>query len=57
MKVIAVEDWNNDSRSELSYYYAKVIVTNSSRDLKGSAGMVDLNVDKLIIDEESPLFI
>ncbi len=51
---MGIEDWNNDSRSSLSYYYANVIVTESRRDLKGMAGMVDLNVDKLAVSYEIP---
>lgn len=41
----------------MNYYYAEVIVLNSRRDLKGSVGMVDLNKDNLVIDEEKSFFI
>lgn len=47
LKVVSVEDWNNDY-----YYYAEVIVLDSRRDLKGSVGMVDLNKDNLVVEEE-----
>lgn len=36
----------------MNYYYAKVIVLDSRRDLKGSVGMIDLNKDNLIVEEE-----
>lgn len=36
----------------MNYYYAEVIVLDSRRDLKGSVGMVDLNKDNLIVEEE-----
>lgn len=52
LKVVGVEDWNNDSRDTMNYYYAKVIVLDSRRDLKGSIGMIDLNKDNLIVEEE-----
>lgn len=57
LKVVGVEDWNNDSRDTMNYYYAEVIVLNSRRDLKGSVGMVDLNKDNLIVEEEKPFSI
>lgn len=41
----------------MNYYYAEVIVLNSRRDLKDSVGMVDLNKDNLVIDEEKPFSI
>ncbi len=41
----------------MNYYYAEVIVLDSRRDLKGSVGMVDLNKDNLVIDEERPFSI
>lgn len=41
----------------MNYYYAEVIVLNSRRDLKGFVGMVDLNKDNLIIEEEKPFSI
>lgn len=52
LKVVSVEDWNNDSRDTMNYYYAEVIVLDSCRDLKGSVGMVDLNKDNLVVEEE-----
>lgn len=36
----------------MNYYYAEVIVLDSRRDLKGSVGMIDLNKDNLIVEEE-----
>ena len=36
----------------MNYYYAEVIVLNSRRDLKVSVGMIDLNKDNLIVEEE-----
>ena len=36
----------------MNYYYAEVIVLDSRRDLKGSVGMVDLNKDNLVVEEE-----
>jgi hypothetical protein len=41
----------------MNYYYAEVIVLNSCRDLKGSVGMVDLNKDNLVVEEEKPFSI
>lgn len=40
----------------MNYYYAKVIVLNSRRDLKGSVGMIDLNKNNLV-EEEKPFSI
>lgn len=57
LKVVGVEDWNNDSRDTMKYYYAEVIVLNSRRDLKGSVGMIDLNKDNLVVEEEKPFSI
>lgn len=38
----------------MNYYYAEVIVLNSRRDLEGSVGMIDLNKDNLVVEEEKP---
>ena len=57
LRVVGVEDWNNDSRDTMNYYYAEVIVLNSRRDLKVSVGMVDLNKDNLVVEEEKPFSI
>lgn len=52
LKVIDIEDWNCDSRDNMNYYYAKVIVLDSYRSLKGSIGMIDLNKNNLVVEEE-----
>lgn len=57
LKVVGVEDWNNDSRDRMNYYYAEVIVLDSRRDLKDSVGMIDLNKNNLVVEEEKPFSI
>lgn len=52
LKVLDIEDWNCDSRDTMNYYYAKVIVLDSYRSLKNSIGMIDLNKNNLVVEEE-----